>query len=348
MPKPQLPPASQTALARARVAREEPERAVAPLDGPAAPDAPTPARAAHVAEGRATALVADFLAARRPGTLRGYTGSLQAFTAFVGAPSVADAARALLCSTAGDAQRLALAWRNHLIESGLAPLTVNSRLAALRALVALARLQGLVSWQIEVRGVRAEVMRDTRGPGRGGVRALLEQVEAASTPKGLRDRAIVRLLTDLALRRAEVCSLDVADVDLVAGTVAVLGKGRTGRTALTLPEPTRTALTAWIAARGSAPGPLFTSFDRKGTKTRLTGTSLARIVRALGAAAGIADLHPHALRHSAITEALDLSRGNIRDVQRFSRHADARTLLVYDDARQDKAGEIAKLVAAWR
>jgi integrase/recombinase XerC len=318
------------------------------LDCRVLPDAPTSVPAPHVAPERATALVADFLAGRKATTLRAYQGSLNAFAAFVGAPSVAAAARALFCSTAGDVQRLALSWRNHLVEAGLAPLTVNSRLAALRALVALARLQGLVAFEIEVRGVRAEVLRDTRGPGRRGVRALLAETETATTPKGLRDRAIVRLLTDLALRRGEVCSLDVEDADLAAGTLAILGKGRRGKTTLTLPEPTKAALVAWVAARGAAPGPLFTSFDRKGTKTRLTGTSLARIVRALGAAAGIERLHPHALRHSAITEALDLSRGNIRDVQRFSRHADARTLLVYDDAREDKAGEIAKLVADWR
>ena len=311
---------------------------------PLATDALTPAAPG----GRVDDLVRDFLAGRKATTLRAYRGSLRAYAAFVGAPSVAEAARGLLAATAGDAQRVALAWRNALVAAGLAPLTVNSRLAALRALVALARLQGLVSWSIEVRGVGAEVLRDTRGPGRRGVRALLEEVERASTPKSLRDRAMIRLMTDLGLRRGEVCSLDVEDVDLAEGTVAVLGKGRSAKARITLPEPTKAALAAWIAERGSDPGALFVSFDRRGARTRLTGTSLARIVRDLGTAAGVKDLHPHALRHSAITEALDLTHGDIRAVQRFSRHADPRTLLLYDDARRDGAGEVAKLVADWR
>jgi len=29
-------------------------------------------------------------------------------------------------------------------------------------------------------------------------------------------------------------------------------------------------------------------------------------------------------------------------------HADPRTLLIYDDSREDRAGEVARLVAAWR
>ena len=75
---------------------------------------------------------------------------------------------------------------------------------------------------------------------------------------------------------------------------------------------------------------------------------MARIVRRLGEEAGIPHLRPHGLRHTAITQALELTRGDIRAVQRFSRHKDPRTVVLYDDAREDKAGEVAKLVAAWR
>src|SRR5205814_1865949 len=154
-----------------------------------------------VAPGRATALVADFLGGRKATTLRAYRGSLNAFRAFLGASSISEAAGVVFTAGGGDANRLALAWRNHLVVSGLAPLSVNSRLAALRALVALARLQGLVAFEIEVRGVRAEVLRDTRGPGRRGVRAVLDEVARGTTPGNVRDRALIRLLCDLALRR---------------------------------------------------------------------------------------------------------------------------------------------------
>ena len=55
----------------------------------------------------------------------------------------------------------------------------------------------------------------------------------------MRDRAVVRLLFDLGLRRIEVGRLDRADLDLRAATLDVLGKGRREKVRLTLPGPTR-------------------------------------------------------------------------------------------------------------
>src|SRR5438552_1651316 len=83
--------------------------------------------------------------------------------------------------------------------------TVSRRLAALRSLVKLARTLGMVPWALDVDGVRAEGYRDTRGPGRDGFRNLLALLRARADAKGARDRAVLRLLYDLGLRRAEVC-----------------------------------------------------------------------------------------------------------------------------------------------
>ncbi len=44
-------------------------------------------------------------------------------------------------------------------------------------------------------------------------------------------------------------------------------------------------------------------------------------------------LTPHKLRHSAITAALDATGGDVRRVQRLSRHARLETVMVYDDNR---------------
>ncbi len=56
-------------------------------------------------------------------------------------------------------------------------------------------------------------------------------------------------------------------------------------------------------------------------------------------------VRPHGLRHLAITAALDLTQGDVRAVQKFSRHRDVRVLSVYDDTRADLGGEVARLVA---
>ncbi len=77
---------------------------------------------------------------------------------------------------------------------------------------------------------------------------------------------------------------------------------------------------------------------------RITPQSLTRLVKRLGREAGL-KVTPHGLRHAAITDALDLSNGNLRAVQRFSRHRDPRVLSVYDDNREDLGGQVAALVA---
>ena len=80
---------------------------------------------------------------------------------------------------------------------------------------------------------------------------------------------------------------------------------------------------------GEEPGPLFLNFDRAGKGQRLTGRGLYSMIRKLGESLGI-KVWPHGLRHAAITEALDLTNGNLRAVQRFSRHQDVRVLTVID------------------
>ena len=155
--------------------------------------------------------------------------------------------------------------------------------------------------------MKMEGYRDTRGPGRLGFRDMLQVLDQRKDVKAIRDRAILRCLFDLGLRRAEVLHLDLQDLDRQAGTLAVLGKGRTQKELLTLPFETKAAIEAWLIIRGQGTGPLFHSLDRarKGNG-RLTGPGLYDMVRKLGAKAGLR-VWPHGLRHAAITAALDLT-----------------------------------------
>ena len=174
---------------------------------------------------------------------------------------------------------------------------------------------------------------------------MLGSVEGRQDAKGARDTTMLHLLFDLGLRRAEVVSLDLEHLDLPGGTVSVMGKGRRERITLTLPEPTREALAAWLTFRGEEDGPLFTSMDHAGKGSgRLTGRALHQVVQAIGRKV---DLHvwPHGLRHAAITTALDMTAGDVRSVARFSRHSDIRVLSRYDDNREDMGGRVACLIA---
>lgn len=299
-------------------------------------------------------LVEAFLEGRNARTVQAYGRDLEDFRAFVQAGDVNEAAARLLAQGHGAANGLALAYKASLRARGLAPATVNRRLAALRSLVKLARTLGMVPWTLEVENAKSQAYRDTRGTGRDGFLRLLEAVEGDHA-KATRDRALLRLLYDLALRRAEVVELDVEAVDLEAGTVSVLGKGREEREPLTLPAKTREALADWLRVRRDVVvsegektrRPLFVNFDRAGKGDRLTGTGLYLLVRALGLKAGV-KARPHGLRHAAITEACKAAQANgyaLEEVLDFSRHRNVKTLMVYRDRERNVQGKLAELVA---
>lgn len=291
-------------------------------------------------------LLKTWLAGKDAKTVRAYRGDLEAFARWAGADSLEGALEAFLVLPAAAANSAGLRYRGALLEQGLAAATVNRRLASLRSAVSLARLLGRVTWALEVPGVESQPYRDTRGPGAAGFRSMLRSLEGRQDAKGARDRALLRLLFDMALRRGEVVALDVEHFDRRSGTLSVLGKKRRERLALTLPAPTAAALEAWLQVRGRETGPLFVALDPSGSRARLTGRSVARIVAASGERAGLTHVRPHGLRHAAITHMLELTGGNVSRVQRFSRHKDVRTVETYNDNRADTFGELAALAAA--
>jgi len=296
-------------------------------------------------------LVSAWLSGRSGATTDAYGKDLADFASFVGVADVDSAAKMLLSQRPGRANAMALAYRSHLLERGLAPATINRRLASLRSLAKLGRMLGVMAWSLEVENVRSQSYRDTSGPGVVRVQNMLECLEARRDYKGKRDVAILRLLFDLGLRRSEVTRLDLEDLDLEEGTIRVIGKGRLEKETLSLPEATQKTLRAWIMERGAEPGPLFTSCDRAGKRSqngRLDGSSVYRLVRKCGEKIGIRT-RPHGIRHTSITEACKAAAANnldLTEVCQFSRHQNVSTLQVYRDKERDVQGQLAGLVAA--
>lgn len=142
---------------------------------------------------------------------------------------------------------------------------------------------------------------------------------------------------------------NVGDFDPDAGKLLICGKGRgsQGET-ITLSFHVVAALEEWLLARES-PGnhaPLFCALDRAQFGHRLSTTSIYRIVRRIARQAGIKKaISPHRIRHSAVTAVLDATQGDVRQVQKFSRHANLDALMIYDDNRQDAQGSVSKMLA---
>jgi integrase/recombinase XerC len=290
-------------------------------------------------------LYAAFLAGRSPDTLRAYTHDVAAFARFLGATAPSEAMTHLIASGAGNGNALLLAYRARMLEDGLAPATINRRLAAIRSAVKLARTLGMTSWSPDISGLRVDAYRDTAGPGLAGTRAMLAAAHAQrDRAKAVRDVALIRLMFDLGLRRGEVAALDVEDVDRSGRRILVKGKGRRQKTPRTLPGATQAAMEAWLGLRQrfaeTGQAALFVSLARHSAGHRITGRGLHHLISHLGASVGLRT-RPHGLRHASITAALDASNGDVRAVQQHARHTNPQTTLRYDDNRRDLAGQVA-------
>ncbi len=242
-----------------------------------------------------------------------------------------------------------LKYKASLIQRGLKEATVNRRLAAIKSLVAMGRKIGVCNFSLEdVRGERVAKYRDTSGIDAEAFRRVLAQCDR-STLSGKRDYALLRLLWGNALRRNEVSLLNIGDFDPDAKNLRILGKGRgTQSETIDLGDGTTEAIAQWLdAIRGTRPddAPLFTSLDFHNNGHRLTGDGIRKIVVKLCTKAGIKKtMSPHRIRSSAITAALDATDGNVRKVQKLSRHRQLDTLMIYDDNRGKDQAEISTLL----
>src|SRR5450759_1741357 len=276
-------------------------------------------------------IVALFLSCHSSATNNAYRKDLATLADFLGQAKAEEAGIQILSAPSSEVNMVAATWQRQMLSNGLAPATVNRRIAALRSLLALGRALGSTASEIHLSDLRSCPTRDTRGPGAEAVAQMVTLLEQEKTPKARRDLAILRLLYDLGLRRAETVSIDVADVNLEAGELWVKGKGRPAKERFSLPAPTARALIEWLDVRGEEAGPLFTNFDRACKGGRLNASTFYRIVRNLGERVGV-QASPHGIRHSAVTEAIKLAAREGLDlsvVQAFSRHADPRTLFLY-------------------
>jgi len=253
-------------------------------------------------------------------------------------------------------------YKANMRDRGLAEASINRRLAAVKSLLKFAYRLGMS--QTDGRGLvdgeRVQSYRDTRGINVEQMRRLVAAPlkKFGQTPRGLRDTAILLLLCENALRRAEVCKLNESDVDEKESTLRVFGKGKgTQSCKVTVSATFLKSLSMYIhtykknnnsiGTGDISDSPLFCNLSRNTHHAgkRLTADGLYKIIGEYGRLIDVDNLTPHKLRHSAITAALDATGGDVRKVAKLSRHAKIETLLIYDDNRLDVQGDITSLLS---
>jgi integrase/recombinase XerD len=151
-----------------------------------------------------------------------------------------------------------------------------------------------------------------------------------STPRGLRDRALIELLYATGLRVSELVGLRPADLNLEAGYLTCTGKG--GRQRLV---PIGDTAVDWVTRYvGEARPALLKRRASPWLFVNARGGALSRVgfwkvLKGYGRTAGLPrDLSPHVLRHSFATHLLE--RGaDLRAIQMMLGHADLSTTQIY-------------------
>ncbi|GAA3750041.1 integrase/recombinase XerC [Spinactinospora alkalitolerans] len=279
---------------------------------------------------RWSALLADFerhLSAelgRSPHTVRAYLGDLRGLLDHLAETGggVADLDVTLLRS-----------WLARLHDRGVSRATLARRVAAVRVFTAFLHRTGHLD----------------RDPGpllaapkqQRTLPAVLDEEQAAAamdtaaadddgSPLALRQRAVLEVLYATGIRVAELCGLDVDDVDRERRTLRVRGKGGKERT-VPLGQPAMAALERWLRdgrPRWLVPtsGPALLLGARGG---RL-GTRTARrdVHERMAAASSGDDTAPHGLRHSAATHLLN-GGADLRSVQEILGHSSLSSTQIY-------------------
>ncbi|MBF0291735.1 MAG: site-specific tyrosine recombinase XerD [Nitrospinae bacterium] len=164
-----------------------------------------------------------------------------------------------------------------------------------------------------------------------------------STPRGLRDSAMLETMYATGLRVSELVSLEVKDINFEMGYLSVVGKGSKKRSV----PMGETALDTIKEYRANSRPKLMTGkrldslfVTRRGEP--MSRQSFWKVVKLYALKAGITkDISPHSLRHSFATHLLE--RGaDLRSVQRMLGHSDISTTQIYTHVAKARMKEVYK------
>src|SRR5690554_1561197 len=238
------------------------------------------------------------------------------------------------------------AYGAHLTRSRLARRSIARKLSSVRSFFRWMQREDILDAN-PARGVRSPKLERTL-PGwltrteADRLFALAENRSAEGTFRGVRDHAILEVFYASGMRLSELQQLDVADVDMIADQVKVLGKGRKERIvpigraavqALRRYEPRREQVLRATAGDSRA---LFISERGRRLSTRQLQTIVGRF---LAQATDDEALSTHSLRHSFATHLLDAG-ADLMAVKELLGHASLSTTLIYTHTSKERLKKV--------
>jgi integrase/recombinase XerD len=224
---------------------------------------------------------------------------------------------------------------------GLAATTIARRVAALRSFF---RHQVLIGARPDNPAAELDLPKRRRALPKtlspGEVEKLIDAA-TGTTPRALRDRALVELLYGAGLRVSEAVGLERAAIDLEGRLVRCTGKGSKERI-VPIGREAVESLRRYLA-RGR---PYLDKRHRPELFLNAKGGALTRagaflILRRLAESAGLDPerVHPHLLRHSFATHLLE-GGADLRSVQEMLGHADLATTELYTHVSDRRRREL--------
>ena len=235
-----------------------------------------------------------------------------------------------------------LRFRLHLESLGLAAATINQRLAAVRRLAYEAADSGLLSPELaagirRVKGVKQLGSRSGNWLNLEQAHLLLENSNGDSL-RNKRDLAMMAILLGCGLRRAELATLNIEDIQIRQGHWAIvdlIGKGGHIRT-VPMPLWVKSAVTKWIAAARLSDGRVFRAVSKHGTVwgSGVTENVVWYAVRDCSKRIGLEHMAPHDLRRTC-AKLCHTNGGELEQIQFLLGHASVLTTERYLGCKQN-------------
>ena len=275
-------------------------------------------------------------------TLRAYVSDLLSFTTYCQVDELStENIRSVVTL------RAIRAWLASLVQQGKSRSTISRRTASIRSFTAWAYRRGYLDSDpgllvTSARGDQKLPQVQTPSDTAELLSYAATRAREENSPAAIRDWAILETIYATGIRVSEVCSLDTTSIDQQGMTLRVIGKGNKERV-VPFTRACLSALQAWLShGRPSLAIPEAGRALFVGDKGRRIDPRVIRsMIHRMCAQAGVRDLAPHALRHTAATHIL-AGGADLRAVQEMLGHSSLQTTQRYTHVDAQRLSAIYK------
>lgn len=275
-------------------------------------------------------------------TLRAYVSDLRSFTTYCQVDELStENIRSVVIL------RAIRAWLASLVQQGKSRSTISRRTASIRSFTAWAYRRGYLDSDpgllvTSARGDQKLPQVQTPSDTAELLSYAATRTREENSPAAIRDWAILETIYATGIRVSEVCSLDTTSIDQQGMTLRVIGKGNKERV-VPFTRACLSALQAWLShGRPSLAIPEAGRALFVGEKGRRIDPRVIRaMIHRMCAQAGVRDLAPHALRHTAATHIL-AGGADLRAVQEMLGHSSLQTTQRYTHVDAQRLSAIYK------